>query len=401
MKGEDLVRFAFGGLRGHRLRAALSLLGVAIGVASVIVLTSLGEGAREFVTGEFMSLGTNLLIVLPGKTTTSGMVPAVGGTTHDLTLADVEAVRRRVRQVRYLAPIGIGTAPVKWGGRSRDAMVFGTTWEMQPVRRFRVATGRYLPAGEAERGESVCVLGSKIRTELFGAASPVGEMLRIGDERYRVVGVMEPRGRGLGFDFDEVVHIPISRSMKMFNRRSVFRVLVEIASRDEIPAAKDAVLAVLRERHDGEEDVTVLTQDAVVSTFGKILDALTAALAGIAAISLSVAGILIMNVMLVSVAERTREIGLLKAVGAGPPQILAVFLFEAAMLSTSGGVAGLLAGLGAARVFSTVYPDFPVSPPAWAVGAALAVSLVVGLLFGALPARRASRLDPVAALSRR
>jgi len=401
VKGEDLVRFAFGGLRGHRLRAALSLLGVAIGVASVIVLTSLGEGAREFVTGEFMSLGTNLLIVLPGKTTTSGMVPAVGGTTHDLTLADVEAVRRRVRQVRYLAPIGIGTAPVKWGGRSRDAMVFGTTWEMQPVRRFRVATGRYLPAGEAERGESVCVLGSKIRTELFGAASPVGEMLRIGDERYRVVGVMEPRGRGLGFDFDEVVHIPISRSMKMFNRRSVFRVLVEIASRDEIPAARDAVLAVLRERHDGEEDVTVLTQDAVVSTFGKILDALTAALAGIAAISLSVAGILIMNVMLVSVAERTREIGLLKAVGAGPPQILAVFLFEAAMLSTSGGVAGLLAGLGAARVFSTVYPDFPVSPPAWAVGAALAVSLVVGLLFGALPARRASRLDPVAALSRR
>jgi putative ABC transport system permease protein len=212
---------------------------------------------------------------------------------------------------------------------------------------------------------------------------------------------MAPRGRGLGFDFDEVVHVPIARSMKMFNRRSVFRILVEIASREEIPAAKDAVLAVLRERHDGEEDVTVLTQDAVVSTFGKILDALTAALAGIAAVSLSVAGILIMNVMLVSVAERTREIGLLKAVGAGPPQILAVFLFEAAMLSTSGGVAGLLAGLGAARVFSTVYPDFPVSPPAWAVGAALAVSLVVGLLFGALPARRASRLDPVAALSRR
>ena len=401
MKAEDLVRFAFGGLRGHRLRAALSLLGVAIGVASVIVLTSLGEGARDFVTGEFMSLGTNLLIVLPGKTTTSGMVPAVGGTTHDLTLADVEAVRRRVRQVRYLAPIGIGTAPVKWGGRSRDATVFGTTWEMQPVRRFRVALGRYLPAGEAERGENVCVLGSKVRTELFGAANPVGEMLRIGDERYRVLGVMAPRGRGLGFDFDEVVHIPIARNMKMFNRRSIFRVLVEIASREQIPAARDAVLSVLRERHDGEEDVTILTQDAVVSTFGKILDALTAALAGIAAISLSVAGILIMNVMLVSVAERTREIGLLKAVGAGPPQILALFLAEAAMLSTAGGVAGLLAGLGAARLFSEVYPDFPVSPPAWAVGGALAVSFGVGLLFGALPARRASRLDPVAALSRR
>ena len=330
------------------------------------------------------------------------MVPAVGGTTHDLTLADVEAVRRRVRQVRYLAPIGIGTAPVKWGGRSRDAMVFGTTWEMQPVRRFRVATGGYLPAGEAERAESVCVLGSKIRTELFGAANPVGEMLRIGDERYRVIGVMAPRGprprlrlRRGGPHPDRAEHEDVQPAVDLPDARRD-RVARGDPRRRRTPSSR-----VLKERHDGEEDVTVLTQDAVVSTFGKILDALTAALAGIAAISLSVAGILIMNVMLVSVSERTREIGLLKAVGAGRPQILAVFLAEAAMLSTSGGVAGLLAGLGAARLFSAIYPDFPVSPPAWAVAAALAVSVGVGLLFGALPARRASRLDPVAALSRR
>ena len=196
LRGDDLFRFAFSGLRGHRFRASLSLLGVAIGVASVIVLTSLGQGARDYVTGEFMGLGTNLLIVLPGKTTTTGMIPAIGGTTHDLTLADAEAIRRRVRQARYVAPIGIGTAPVKFGGKSRDATVFGTTWEMEPVRRFHVALGRYLPQGEAERAQSVCVLGAKIRTELFGAANPVGEILRIGEERYRVIGVMAPRGRG-------------------------------------------------------------------------------------------------------------------------------------------------------------------------------------------------------------
>ncbi|MGE5345718.1 MAG: ABC transporter permease [Acidithiobacillales bacterium] len=401
MSEGDLLRLAFGGLRGHRLRAGLSLLGVAIGVASVIVLTSLGQGARDYVTGEFMGLGTNLLIVLPGKTTTTGMIPAIGGTTHDLTLDDAEAIRRRVRQVRYVAPIGVGTAPVKFGGKSRDATVFGTTWEMQPVRRLRVALGRYLPSGEAERAENVCVLGAKIRTELFGAANPVGRIVRIGEERYRVLGVMAPRGQGLGFNFDEVVHIPIVRNMKMFNRRSIFRMLIEVNSREEMEAAKEAIVSLIKERHEGEEDITVLTQDSLVATFGKILDALTAALSGIAAISLCVAGILIMNVMLVSVSERTREIGLLKAVGAESGQLLALFLAEAALLSTSGGAAGLAAGIGAARLVSAVYPDFTASPPGWAIAAALGVSLAVGLLFGALPARRAARLDPVAALARR
>jgi putative ABC transport system permease protein len=402
LRGGDLLRFAFGGLRGHRLRAGLSLLGVAIGVASVIVLTSLGQGARDYVTGEFTGLGTNLLIVLPGKTTTTGMIPAIGGTTHDLTLADAEAIRRRVRQVRYVAPIGIGTAPVRFGGKSRDATIFGTTWELEPVRRLTVALGKYLPKGEAERAESVCVLGAKIRTELFGAANPVGEVLRIADERYRVIGVIAPRGQSLvGFNFDEVVHTPILRNMKMFNRRSIFRLLIEVNSREEMGAAKEAVIALIKERHEGEEDITVLTQDSLVAAFGKILDALTAALSGIAAISLSVAGILIMNVMLVSVSERTREIGLLKAVGAGSGQVLALFLAEAALLSTSGGVAGLAAGIGTARLVSVAYPDFTATPPPWAVAAALLVSFAVGLLFGVLPARRASRLDPVTALSRR
>jgi putative ABC transport system permease protein len=226
-------------------------------------------------------------------------------------------------------------------------------------------------------------------------------MLRIGDERFRVIGVIAPRGTSLGIDLDEVVHVPVVTAMRMFNRRGLFRALVEISSHDRIEEAKGEVLRVLTERHDGIEDVTVFTQDSVVATFGRILGILTAALAGIAAISLSVAGIGIMNVMLVSVSERSREVGLLKAVGATEGQILAAFLTEAALISTTGGALGLLAGLAGNRILLAFYPTFPFSPPDWAVAGALVVSLAVGMVFGALPARRASRLDPVAALAGR
>lgn len=401
MSFRDLFSFSAGALRGHRLRTLLSLLGVAIGVASVVLLTSLGEGARLYVTSEFTSLGTNLLIVLPGKTETTGMTPFAIGAPHDLTLDDTQALSRRVRQVRHVAPLALGAAPVRYGERKRDITVIGTTSEMLPVRKLRLAIGRYLPAGDVERGQRVCVIGSKIQQELFGGGNPLGEILRVGDERFRVIGVIAPRGMSIGLDFDEMVHVPVMRAMKMFNRSGLFRILIGVNSHEEIPAAKTAVLEVLKQRHENLEDMTVLTQDSVISTFGQILSVLTAVLAGIAAISLTVAGVGIMNVMLVSVADRTREIGLLKALGVTRRQVVLVFLVEAAILSTSGGTTGLAAAFGAARVFTSLYPSFPVATPHWAVAAALAVSLLVGLLFGALPARRASKLDPVAALAKR
>ncbi len=400
MRGRDLFAFSAGALRGHRLRTSLSLVGVTVGVASVIILTSLGEGARLYVTGEFALLGTNLLIVLPGKTETTGMSPIFGGTPHDLTLDDLEAIRRRVPQVRRAAPLVIGTLPARFGERRRDITVAGTTSEWLEVRKLRVAIGRYLPAG-AESGQHVCVIGPKVQAELFPGVNPLGEVLRLGDERFHVIGVMAPRGVSLGLDLDEVVHIPVSRALKIFNLTSLFRVLVEASSVEEIPAAKAAILKLLKDRHGSEEDVTVFTQDAVVSTFGKILSLLTAALGGIAAISLTVAGIGIMNVMLVSVSERTREIGLLKAVGVTPGQILGVFLVEAAIISTTGGLAGLALGGGAARLARAIYPAVPFQPPLWAAAGAIVVSIGVGLFFGAIPARRASRLDPVTALARR
>ena len=400
MTFRDVAAFASGALRGHRLRAGLSLTGVAIGVASVVMLTSLGEGARLYVTGEFANLGSNLLIVTPGKTETTGLAPLVSQAPHDLTLEDLDAILRKVPQIRKGAPLTIGSATLSYGDRRRDVTVAGTTQEFQGVRKVHIGVGRYLPSVESGRGAPVCVLGVKLQKELFGNVNPLGEVVSIGDTRFRVIGVMAPRGVSIGMDLDEMVHVPVVRAMRMFNQTSLFRLLLEVRAHGDIETAKQAVEQILRERHR-EDDVTILTQDSVVATFSKILALLTAALAGIAAVSLTVAGVGIMNVMLVSVSERTREIGLMKAVGATGRQVIAVFLVEAAVLSALGGAAGLVVAFAATRVFTAIYPSFPVEPPAWAILAAILVSISVGLAFGALPARRAARLDPVLALTRR
>jgi putative ABC transport system permease protein len=275
--------------------------------------------------------------------------------------------------------------------------VFGTTAELARVRRLEVAAGRFLSPGDPERGGSEVVLGLKVARELFGATSPLGKRIRIGDWRFRVVGVLAPRGRSLGFDFDDLVFIPVATSMRMFNRASLFRILVDVGSDQNLVPAKEAVIELLTERHR-VEDVTVITQDAVVSTFNSVFGVLTLALVGIASVSLTVAGVGIMNVMLVAVAERRREIGLLKALGATTRQVLAVFIAEASVLSSLGGAVGLAVGWLSIRGFVQVYPTFPAAPPVWAVLASLAVSLGVGLVFGVVPARRAAKLDPVDAL---
>ncbi len=399
MKFSDLLRFASGGLTGHRLRACLSLLGVAIGVGSVILLTSLGEGARGYIVGEFASLGSNLLIIVPGKTETAGIAPLVSTAPHDLTVEDGQALVQRVKAVWRVAPLIVGTAPVRVGERSREVTVVGTTRQMLEVRHLRMSSGRFLPPEVDDA--AVCVLGARVQRELFPGANPLGQLVRIGEWRFRVIGVIAPRGTSIGMDLDEVVEVPVRTGLRLFNRSSLFRILAEVGSHSDIQQARRDVVAVLRERHGGQEDITVLTQDSVLSTFNQILKALTAALAGIAAISLGVAGLGVMNVMLVSVSERTREIGLLKAVGVTQRQVVAVFLVEAALLATAGGCLGLLAGFGAGSLLQQFYPDLPLQTPVWAVPAALGVSCSVGLLFGILPARRAARLDPVTALMRR
>lgn len=399
MTAGDGLWFALRALRGHRLRTGLSLLGVAVGVAAVVLLTAIGEAAQRYVVGQFESIGSNLLIIVPGKTETTGGMPFTGATTRDLTLDDAEAVARRVPEVARVAPVSLGTETVAQGERSRQVTVIGSTSDFLSVRRLALARGRDLPAGDARRGQAVALLGATVARELFPGTDPLGRVVRVGDQRARVIGILEPRGTQLGIDLNEIVVIPVGRAMRLFNRRSLFRLMIEVRAHADLGAAKRHVVGVLADRH-GEEDVTAITQDAVVSSFSRILNALTLALAAIAAVSLAVAGLGIMNVMLVTVAERTGEVGLLRAVGAGRAQVLGVFLAEAAMLSLSGGLAGLTAGLAGLLALRRIFPAFPVEPPAWAMAAALGLSLVVGVAFGLLPARRAARLDPVRALGR-
>jgi putative ABC transport system permease protein len=396
----DLAAFALRALRGHRLRTALSLLGVAIGVAAVVTLTALGEGARRYVRGQFAAVGSNMVIVLPGKSETTGAMPGFGGVPHDLTLDDALAVARGVREVDKLAPMVVGTETVAFGERRRQVALFGSSHEALEVRRLSVAQGRFLPQIPWDRGAPVAVLGSRLAQELFPATDPVGQVVRVGDWRTRVIGVLEPRGQQLGIDMDEVVIVPVATAMKMLNRSGLFRLVMQVRSYADLGRTREGVLRILTERH-GEEDVTVITQDAVVTAFDSILGALTMALGGIAAVSLAVAGVGIMNVMLVSVSERTREVGLLKALGAGRGQILAAFLAEAVLISSAGGLVGLGLGWAAVLALVAVYPALPASPPGWAVAAAFALAVAVGAVFGVLPARRATRLDPVRALGGR
>lgn len=402
MHSDDVLRFAWSALRGYPARTLLMLLAMAVGVAAVVVLTSLGEGARRYVTDEFSSLGTNLLIVIPGRSETAGVNPAtmMGETPRDLTLDDALALTRNY-SVRRIAPINVGSTDVAWQGRQREVTVIGTSHQMLAIRHWQLSQGKFLPPSDLDLASPVCVIGSKIRSELFGARRAIGEWLRLGDRRFRVVGVMGSEGRSIGVDVQETILIPVASAQQLFNTPSLFRILVEARSRDAIKPVQRFIIDTLQRRHQGEKDVTVITQDAVLATFDRILSALTYAVGGIAAISLIVAGILVMNVMLVAVSQRTAEIGLLKALGAPPRRIVILLLSEAFLLSALGAGVGLVLGELASALIRHAFPVLPARAPLWSVITALAVALLTGLLFSLLPARRAARLDPVLALSRR
>lgn len=398
---EDAVRFAALSIGSARTRTGLMALAMAIGVAAVIALTALGQGARNYVLGEFLSLGSNILTVFPGRNeTTGGHPPITGATPRSLTLDDALALTRSAL-VRSVAPIVVGQAPVALAGRSRDVTVLGSTAAFRSIRHVDMAGGRFLPAGDPFAAPAVCVLGIKLKRELFGNAAAVGQLLRIGDRRFRVIGVMASKGQSLGVDMDDVAVVPVAAAQALFNTDSLFRILVETQGRESIPAAKRTVEAILTARHEGENDVTVISLDALLKTFDRILSILSLGVAGIAAISLAVAGLLIMNVMLVAVSQRTQEIGLLKALGAAPRVISRLFLVEAALLALLGAAFGIALAYAGILVFRIAVPSFPASAPPWAVVAGAGVAVATGIAFGVLPARRAARLDPVTALSRR
>lgn len=401
MKWFDVFQFTFTAVNGHRLRTALTLLAMSIGVAAVVVLTALGQGARNYISGEFASLGTNLLTVLPGRSETTGGSPAmfVGETPRDLTLDDALALKRH-HSVKRVAPMVIGSAPVSRGGLSREVPTMGSSADLIYTMRVNLAQGSFLPDTELTQSSPVVVLGNKLKNELFGNESALGEWVRIGDRRFRVIGVLAQEGRSIGMDVEDIAIIPVSNALALYNSPSLFRVFVETRHREDRDAVKEFILKTIRDRHQGEEDITVMSPDAILKTFDNILYSLTMGVAGIAAISLAVAGILVMNVMLISVSQRTAEIGLLKSLGAPPRQIKILFLSEAVVLSLLGSFVGVIIGYIGTAVVGGLYPEFPAQAPLWAVLAAISVAMITGLIFGVSPAKRAAALDPVQALSK-
>jgi putative ABC transport system permease protein len=398
----DTIAFAWRVVRGHPSRTLLILLAMGIGVAAVMAVSSLGEGARLYVVNQFGSLGTHLVIVLPGRSETAGAMPGVllGRTPRDLSIDDALALKRSPA-VRRLAPLIVGAGDVRAGARSRETPVLGSTHELMDIRAMALAQGRFLPELDPRDSLPVCVIGTKVAAELFPGRSPLGNWLRIGDRRFRVIGVLASQGESLSFNTDEIVIVPVAAAQALFNTEALFRILVEAKSRESIGPAKADIEEILRLRHEGKRDVTVITQDAVLATFDRILRALTLAVGGLAAISLAVAGILVMNVMLISVTQRRREIGLLKALGATGAQIRLSFVTEAVLLALGGAAVGLAAGKLGQTLLGQIYPDIPFTAPWWAVLAAPLTAIVTSILFSVLPARRAARLDPVQALSKR
>lgn len=398
MRAIDQLRFTSQVLSRQRWRTLLLLLTISLGVASVVMLTSVGEGARRYVNAEFSSLGNQILIVLPGKTETTGGAPPLYGTSpRDLTLEDANDLAR-IGNVRRIAPIIAGTAQVSYGNVAREVITLGTTPDFFPLRSLTIGQGRALPATAVDTASSTVVLGATLKQELFGHANAVNQWLRIGERRFRVTGVLQERGESLGMDMRDMAIIPVRSAERLFDSAGLFRILLELKQIEQLEQTKQQILSRIRIRHDGDDDVTLISQDSMLSTFNNVLTTLTATVGAIAAISLLVSGILIMNISLISVSQRQREIGLLKALGAPATLVRRLFLSEALLLTGSGALIGTAFGELAITVALKLLPQFPFYAPLWAELAALTIAIGCGLLFSWWPANRAAGLDPVLAM---
>jgi putative ABC transport system permease protein len=400
MKLTATTRLAVAALLRAKLRSLLTTLGVVIGVAAVIVMQSMGAGATALVTGELSGMGSNMLMLVPGAT--QGMGGASLGAPL-FTRDDLEAIRRECPAVRYATVMNVRSSRVVMGDENRSTNLYGVSPEYFEIRQWYPVIGRALTDDDERQGAKVCVLGETNHLELFGAIDPVGAEIRVHETTCRVVGVLEAKGAStFGQDQDDLVLMPASTyARRVMGDDRIGVMMLSAVAEDRIDEAKAQVESLLRQRRrilPGEDDdLTVRDMRELISLMGTVTGVLTSLLAGVAAISLLVGGIGIMNIMLVSVTERTREIGIRLAVGARTRDILAQFLVEAVMLSLLGGVIGLVLGVSGSYAASRVL-DVPFTMPPQAAALAVAVSVLVGVGFGVFPARKAARLRPIEAL---
>ena len=393
---KDFMRLTGTSLLAHKLRSFLTMLGITIGISAVVLLTSIGEGLYQFVLSEFNQFGTTLVGINPGRVTTHGMTMGVFGSTRPLTIEDAEALKR-LPFAKSVVALTQGNAEVEGNNRTRRTTIYGAGSEFPKTFSVNVRAGRFLPDDDPTAPRAFAVLGYKVKQELFGNNNPLGERIRIGGSRYRIIGVMEPKGQVLGFDLDDTVYIPAARGLELFNREGLMEIDLLYKEGTSVKRVVAGIKRILEKRH-GREDFTVTTQEQMLDVLGSILNVLTFAVAAIGSISLFVGGIGIITIMTISVNERTTEIGLLRALGAKQNQVLSLFLGEAIVLSAIGGASGLLLGTGIAQLLHFALPALPVHTPWNFVLLAELLAISIGLIAGVLPARRAAKLDPVAAL---
>ena len=392
----DLIRLTTSSFLTYRMRSFLTGLGIAIGITAVILLTSIGEGLHQFMLAEFNQFGTNIIGINPGKSTTFGASAGIFGTVRPLTIEDAEALKS-VPFVKSTLALVQGNASVEAGGRERRVTVTGTGPELPEVLIFGLSMGKFLPPDDPRAPRALAVLGTKLRTELFGTGNPLGARIRVGGDRYQVIGVMESKGTLLGFDLDDAVYIPVARALELFNRDSLFEIDVlydEAASVDEVVAG---IKRMMIARHGGE-DITITSQQQMLDVLGSVLGVITFAVAALGGISLVVGGVGIFTIMTIAVRERTAEIGLLRAVGAVRRQVQILFLCESMLLAALGGIGGLLLGLVIIESMKLMVPALPITFSASYAIAAEVVAVLIGLAAGVFPAHRAASLDPVVAL---
>lgn len=393
----DSARFALQAISSHRQRSFLTLLGIAVGIAAVILLTSIGEGVHRFVLSEFTQFGTNVIAVSPGKVKTGGQPPSgIPTTSRLLTMEDADALRK-LPNVTGSTPTVWGNSEVHGNGRVRRTTIYGVDADFPKVFSSTVNIGSFLPHEGSGSARAQVVLGSKLRQELFGAKNPLGARVRIGGLSFRVIGVMAPKGQFLGIDLDDTAYIPAERALELYNRDGLME--IHVTYKEGVSSA--SVAAAVRDRlilRHGHEDFTITTQEDMLATLSNILDILTMAVGALGGISLLVGGVGIVTIMTIAVTERTNEIGLMMALGAYRRTILYLFLGESIILAALGGMFGLMLGVGLAQLIQLVVPALPVHTPLSFAAGALLLSACIGLVAGVLPARRAARLDPIEAL---